>query len=271
MKFEDMINKVVLGDCLKILPLIPDNSIDLVVTDPPFNISQDKIIDRTNIENKAMRRKGKVKVLKYNFGDWDWFNSPEEYLLWTKKWAKEVVRVLKPNGTLYSFFAKSEISLFEYILKESGMHVRCTCVWHKTNPVPLLFKVGYMSASEFFVYATKNKGAGHTFNYKLGQQHNVFTFPICMGNERIKDKNGQTAHATQKPLQLIELLIKYSSNKNDIILDPFLGSGTTAVASVKLGRKCIGIEINEVYVRLSRERILPYLEQTKLGGFKNEK
>ncbi len=266
-KMEDIINKIHCADSIEFMKEIPDESIDLILTDPPYNISQAKTIDRTHIENKSMRRNGKVKELNYDFGEWDHFETVEEYLKWTEEWIKESVRVLKPYGTFYSFFPKLEISYLGCILEKYRMNIRDVCIWHKTNPAPLLFKVGYMSASEFFIFATKNRGTGHTFNYQIGQQHNVFTFPICMGKERLKDENGQTAHPTQKPMKLIELLIRYSSNERDIVLDPFMGSGTTAEASLKLNRNFIGIEKEQKYVDMANKRIDPYLSQKKIVEF----
>jgi site-specific DNA-methyltransferase (adenine-specific) len=242
---DDFINKIIYGDCLEIMPYIPDNSIDLVLTDPPYMISQKGLrIDRTKIENRSLRRKGKKsKELNYDFGKWDYFESREEFLLWTEKWVKECFRVLKDTGNFVSFFSKSEISHFEDILNKYG-HVRQTIVWHKTNPVPQIFKVGFMSSVEFMSWATKQKGAKHTFNYQLGQHHNFIETPICMGNER-------KAHPTQKPSKAINWLIEYLSNPGDIVLDPFVGTGTTSITCKKLGRKYTGIEISKEYCEIA--------------------
>ena len=241
-----MINKIIQGNALNILPKISDNYIDMILTDPPYIISQKGLkIDRTKIENRSLRRSGKrSKELNYDFGEWDHFNSKEEFLEWTESWVKECFRLLKDTGNFVSFFSKSEISYFEDILNKYG-HVRQTIVWHKTNPVPQIFKVGFMSSVEFMSWATKQKGAKHTFNYKLGQHHNFIETPICMGKVRKR-------HPTQKPLKVIKWLIKYLSNKNDIILDPFIGSGTTAVACIKLNRRFIGIDLN---IDMAKKRI----------------
>jgi len=241
-----MINKIIQGDALNILPKIPDNYVNMILTDPPYRISQKGLkINRTNIENRSLRRSGKnSKTLNYDFGEWDHFDSREEFLGWTESWVKECFRVLKDTGNFVSFFSKSEISYFEDILNKYG-HVRQTIIWHKTNPVPQIFKAGFMSSVEFMSWATKQKGAKHTFNYKLGQHHNFIETPICMGKERKR-------HPTQKPLKAIKWLIKYLSNKNDIILDPFIGTGTTAVACIKLNRRFIGIDLD---INIAKKRI----------------
>jgi len=243
------INKIILGDCINVLKTLPNKFSDLIITDPPYNISQKNLkISRKHIA-------GGAKDLNYDFGEWDSFETRESFLEFTQKWVSETSRILKENGTFYSFFSKQEVNYFENILRKNGFYVRAICVWHKTNPTPLLFKVGYASASEFFVFATKSKGAKHTFNYKLGQQHNVFTYPICMGKERVKDEEGKTLHPTQKPIKLIEKLILYSSNEGDLVVDPFCGVGTTCVAAKKNKRNFIGIEIEEKFINAANKRL----------------
>jgi len=221
------INHIYHGDTLEILKTFPDESVNMILTD---------------------RRSGKKsKELNYDFGLWDQFKTRKEFLVWTEKWIKECFRILKPTGNFVSFFSKNEISHFEDILNKYG-YVRQTLVWHKTNPVPLIFKFGFMSSVEFMSWATKQKGAKHTFNYKLGQHHNFIETPICMGSERTK-------HPAQKPMKVISWLINYLSNEKDIVLDPFLGSGTTAVVAKKLGRKYIGIELSEKYTKIAKKRL----------------
>jgi len=259
------INKVHNMDCIEGMKLLEDESIDLIITDPPFNISQKgRKIKRDNIENRRLRKLiGRKSAINYDFGEWDrqWKNK-EEYLEWTKKWVKECYRVLKPCGQIYSFFSRKYISFFEEILEEVGFHVRQTMVWHKTNPVPQLFKVGYMSACEFITWATKNKGSGHIFNYKLGQQHNVIEAPV---NRDTKI----SLHPCQKPLRVLEVFVKYSSNEGNLILDPFSGSGMTAIACLKNSRNFIGFDISEDYCKIANELIKKWVMQRKLTEWKD--
>ncbi len=237
------------GNCLETMSQLPDESVDMILTDPPYNISQkNRKIDRTKIQNKNLRRNGKrSKELNYDFGNWDQFDSRESFLEWTELWVRECFRLLKPTGNFVSFFGKSEISYFEDIINKYGF-VRQTIVWHKTNPVPQIFKVGFMSAVEFMTWATKQKGAKHTFNYQLGQHHNFVETSICMGKER-------TEHPTQKPIKAVDWLLLYLSNKGDVILDPFMGSGTTLVVAKMFNRKAIGIEIDEKYCQIAVNRL----------------
>ncbi len=246
---DDVINKILCGDCLEILKQIPDESIDLVLTDPPYGISKKGLeIDYTNIQNRKLKKNSKKpKKIKYDFGEWDHFESRDELLNWTEQWVKECFRVLKESGNFVSFFDSNNISHFGDILNKYG-YVRQIIVWHKTNPVPQIFKVGFMNSVELLSWATKQKGNKHTFNYQLGQHHNFIETPICMGKER-------TSHPTQKPIKAVQWLVEYLSNEGDIILDPFSGTGTFALVAKSLGRNYIGIEINPEYCQWAEERI----------------
>ena len=237
------------GDCLKILPKLPSSSVDLILTDPPYGISQKgKIIDRTKIYNKSLKRTSGKKILNYDFGEWDHFNSVEEYLNFIEVTANLMYHIAKDNCSLFMFVPKNEVSFIEYLLEKVGWHVRNTLVWCKSNPVPQIFKVGFMSGTEFIVFATKHKGRKHKWKTKYGQQLNWFVSPIVQGKER-------TEHPTQKPLWLIKKFIKLTTDKDDIVLDPFLGSGTTMKACLELKRNCIGIEINPEYIEITKKRL----------------
>ncbi|MEK9207890.1 MAG: DNA methyltransferase, partial [Patescibacteria group bacterium] len=246
--------KILHGDCLELMKQIPDGSIDLILTDPPYNISQnDKKIERDNIQNRKIRRlvsrrANKNTALSYDFGKWDRYDSVDAQLEFAEKWLKESYRILKDNGQIITFYSKSEISFLEAIMQGIGFIVRQTLVWHKTNPVPQIFKVGYMSAAEFFTWATKSPGGKHTFNYQLGQKHNVFTYGLCQGNER-------TEHPTQKPLKLIKDVLQYHTKKDDLVLDPFCGSGTICVAAKELGCNYSGFDSEQKYVNITNRRL----------------
>lgn len=244
-----MMEEILCGNSLELLKTFPDCCADMILTDPPYNISKKgKKIDRTKIQNRSLRRNGvRSKELNYDFGEWDRFESREAFLEWTEKWVREAFRILKPTGNFVSFFDKRLTNHFQDIIDKYG-YTRQTLVWHKTNPVPQIFKVGFASSTEFITWATKEKGAKHTFNYCLNHAHNFIETPICMGKERTK-------HPTQKPLKVICWLMEYLSNEGDLVFDPFLGSGTTAVAAKILNRKFVGIEINPEYCQLAKERI----------------
>jgi len=245
------INQIICGDCLEVLKTFPDESIDMILTDPPFMISSG-----TRIVRKGGKF-GKAKTIDLDFGDWDKFSSKKAYLDFTRRWVSECCRVLKKGGNFVSFFAKEKISyLWEY-LENNGMKGHDILVWIITNPAPRARKVNFSQATNFMVWASK-QGAKHTFHYEYGQQANWIKWRICMGKERLN-------HPTQKPEYLMRVLLKYLSNENDIILDPFVGSGTTCVVAKKLGRKWIGIDINEAYCEMARKRLSAVPE--KLDSF----
>jgi len=236
MRIEEIKNKIINADCLSTLPQIPDNSIDLVLTDPPYNISQ---------KNKIYRdyRSGKRADISFDYGEWDYGFDILPVL-------KETKRVLKEYGQWIIFCAEQQIGMYRKWLGENG-HFKQILIWEKLNPLPQFRKCGYRQATEILMWAYKNKPKkiDQHFNFlKQEEMKNIFRFPICGGKER-------TIHPTQKSLGLIMELLKRHSFENDLVLDPFLGSGTTAVACKRLNRNYIGIEKNPKYVKISQDRI----------------
>ncbi len=232
-----MINEIKNMDCLEYLKTIPDNFVDLVVTDPPYNVSQ-----KSNIQYKGLN------IVK-NFGDWDFGFDPLPVL-------KELKRVLKPKGEIYVFCSTKQIPL--YISEfEKNWFFRNLLVWNKTNPPPRISKTNYLFANEYIVYAINEKGmpSKSTFNFsKQNEMHNIFITPSLQGKERLKE-NRKAIHPTQKPLSVLNKLIEVSSNEGDIVLDPFMGIGSTAVACKELGRSFMGCELDEGYFAIGNKRI----------------
>jgi site-specific DNA-methyltransferase (adenine-specific) len=237
--------EIILGDSLEIMKDMADNSVDLILTDPPYNISKlNDQRDRSKLASPIMRRK---KSLNYDFGGWDNMERAE-FLKFTDEWLTECCRVLKDGGTIISFFNKEDISYLGWQAKPLGIRTRTIISWHKTNPVPSFRKVNYLSACEFIWIGSKGEKSW-TFNF--GQQkdtHNFFETPNS-------SSYGETSHPTEKPLSLISWLIQTHTNEGDMILDPFLGSGTTAKACKQLNRQYIGIEINPDYVKIAQDRL----------------
>jgi len=236
-------NKIYQGDCIELMKQIEDDSIDLVIVDPPYNISKENDNrDRSKLNSPIMRRES---PLKYDFGEWD-NKTREEFLEFTKTWLKECCRVLKENGTIISFFNKEDISYLGWTSKDYGIRTRTILSWHKTNPVPSFRKVNYLSACEFLWIGSKGKW---TFNFKQQKEmHNFF-------ETANKSSYGETSHPTEKPLSLIKHLIEVHSNKDDLVLDCFIGSGTTALACKQLGRNFIGIEAIKEYIDMANKRL----------------
>ena len=200
---------IYLGDCREILPQL-DVKVDLVLTDPPYGISQ---------EDNGLRE------LTYDFDD-----NPELIF--------EILPLLKPNNAFYIWSHSLQVSLLEKILDERGFLTRCL-VWVKSNPTVMNGDKLWVQSTEFCVYG-KVKGGIHNG----GVQYGHF----------IDSPDSNRLHPTQKPELIISKQIQASTNTGDLILDPFLGSGTTAYCSHKLGRKCIGIEIEEKYCEIAAKR-----------------
>ena len=228
---------IILGDCLQELPKIEINSIDLIITDPPYLISRDsnfkQISDSTS----------KEMVTKYNisidFGDWDKVELDFNYLF------KEWFRILKKGGTLIVFYDIWKSNEIKESANMVGFKQPRVCAWTKTNPVPINSKTNYLSnATEYFF--TFVKGGKPTFNSEY--DNGFYKFPICHGKERFQ-------HPTQKPLSLISQLIEKHSNIGDLILDNFAGTGTVGEACVKLDRKYILIEKEEIYFNMIENRL----------------
>jgi len=231
------LNTIECCDCLEYLKKIPSNSVDLVVTDPPYNVSQ-----KSNISYKGMN------IVK-NFGSWDFDFDPIPVL-------KELKRVLKPSGQIYVFCATKQIPIYMKFFEEN-CYFRNLLVWSKTNPAPRISKTNYLFANEYIIYAINEqvKMPSVTFNFsKQNEMKNIFITSSLQSKERLKE-NGKAIHPTQKPLSILKKLIEVSSNKGDVVLDPFMGVGSTAVACKVLKRNWLGCELDENYSEIGNKRV----------------
>jgi len=246
-KIEEIKNKIIQGDCLEVMKDIPTGIVDLILTDPPYMISNNVKITRGR--NK-MKFKGKDII--HSFGDWDIFNSLDEYMDWTYKWVDEAVRLLRNGGMFCSYFDRDKINFLSYYL-QNKYQFKCKGYYAdiKANPVPQARKVKWMNAWECIGLWQKPEGK-LTYNYKVGQAKDWDIRPI-VGKKTKED--GERFHPTQKPIRVMKKFIEYWSNEGDIVLDPFLGSGTTAIACKMLNRHYIGIEINQEYVEMAKNRL----------------
>jgi len=259
---KDIINKNHEGDCIKIMSDLPKGKIHLVLTDPPYNASNGGV----NLpDNKTGGAYYKVNE------KWDKF-SYEDYMDFTKKWIDEADKILVPNGSIMVCGSLHNIGEVIIALKEKKYKFINLITWKKTNPMPSITKRTLTHSTEFIVWFAKGKGWKFNYNkmkkYSYGKQlRDVWEFPICQGSERIKDKSGKAAHPTQKPLELFKRLIEMTTDERDIVLDPFIGSGTTAIASIQLNRNWIGIDDNKKYINLANKRIEKYKKNTKLKDY----
>ena len=243
-------NTIINGDCIEELKKIPSRSIDLIFADPPYNLQLKNELYRPN--------QTKVDGV---FDEWDKFDSIQEYDKFTVKWLSECRRVLKDDATIWVIGSYHNIFRVGAILQNLGFWILNDILWIKTNPMPNFMGTRFNNAHETMIWASKNKESKYTFHYKALkvfnddlQMRSDWHIPICSGDERIKH-NGQKAHSTQKPEELLYRVILSTSNAGDLVLDPFSGSGTTAAVAKKLQRNFIGIEKEEFYVNIAKERL----------------
>ncbi|MDI6732348.1 MAG: site-specific DNA-methyltransferase [Planctomycetota bacterium] len=225
---------------------MPDESIDLILTDPPYNISQEGKAIYRDIKKYRWKRRTNIGL---DFGEWDrkWKND-KEYFDWVALWFKECCRVLKEGAWIYIFFDKQKTGLFDLMLAPANnIKSRCIYVWAKTNPVPSFRKVNWNSATEHIWVGSKGKSKLKNFKHQK-YMSNYFLSPNASAYK-------ETEHPTEKPLKLMRHLIEVNSNPGDTIMDIFMGSGTTGVACKELGRNFIGIELSPKYCEIAERRI----------------
>ncbi|CAH9016817.1 site-specific DNA-methyltransferase [Candidatus Nitrosacidococcus sp. I8] len=245
------INTIIQGNCIEVLKTFPEKSIDLIFADPPYNLQLQNELFRPN----QTQVEG---VTDY----WDQFDSFAEYDTFTRNWLDECRRVLKDQGTLWVIGSYHNIFRVGTHLIDLGYWILNDVIWYKTNPMPNFRGTRFQNATETLIWAKKSEHQKkYTFNYQGmknfnedKQMPNVWQIPLCTGAERIKI-NGKKAHSTQKPEALLYRVILSSSNPNDIVVDPFFGSGTTGAVAKKLQRNYIGIELESHYIKIAQSRI----------------
>ncbi|HCR85212.1 MAG TPA: DNA methyltransferase [Alphaproteobacteria bacterium] len=264
---EIAVNSINNGDCIELLKKLPDNSIDLIFADPPYNLQL----------NQDLYRPNNTKVDAVN-DQWDKFDSFKEYDSFCKKWLAECNRVLKPTGTIWVIGSYHNIFRVGTIIQDIGYWILNDIVWVKTNPMPNFKGTRFNNAHETLIWASKSKNSKYTFHYHSMkcmnddlQMRSDWLIPICQGEERVR-VNGQKAHSTQKPAELLFRIILSSSNVGDVVLDPFFGSGTTGAVAKRLGRNYIGFEKEKFYTEVAESRISKVIPLSKeLLEYKIEK
>ena len=243
-------NKIIVGDCIEELSRLPQASVDLVFADPPYNLQLAGELYRPD--------NSRVDAVD---DDWDKFGSFAAYDTFTRDWLAAIRRVLKPNGSLWVIGSYHNIFRVGTILQDLGFWVLNDVIWRKTNPMPNFRGRRFTNAHETMIWASTGPKARYTFNYESMkalnedlQMRSDWLLPICSGAERLK-QDGRKTHPTQKPEALLQRVILAASHVGDVVLDPFMGSGTTAVAAKRLGRTFIGIEREETYADAARERL----------------
>lgn len=245
------LNSIIDGDCIDVMNGLPENSVDLIFADPPYNLQ---------LKN-ALHRPDNSMVDAVD-DHWDQFSSFRAYDEFTKAWLKAARRILKPNGAIWVIGSYHNIFRVGAAIQDAGFWMLNDVVWRKSNPMPNFRGKRFTNAHETLIWASKEEASKYTFNYDAlkalnegVQMRSDWVLPICNGNERLKNEEGEKAHPTQKPESLLHRIIVATTNPGDVVLDPFFGTGTTGAVAKKLGRDYIGIEREEAYRKVATKRL----------------
>lgn len=256
MKLDTILNKIIQGDCLEIMRQIPDNSVDVTFADPPFNLKK-----------------------KYN----SYYDKHEvdEYLSWCKEWLTEMVRITKPTGSIFVHNIPKWLIYFGSYLNEIAIF-RHWIAWDAMGSplgktlLPNHYGILYYVKSEKFKFYDirmlhkRCRNCHYILQDYGGKKSQMHQFGPLVSDvwtdiHRIRHKKRRDEHPCQLPIHLIERLLLMSSDEGDIVLDPFIGTGTTAIAAKRLGRKYIGIDIDPKYVEITNKK-LEETEPTMING-----
>jgi len=244
-------NTIQAGDCADVMGRLPERSVDLVFADPPYNLQLAGELTRPN--------HSRVDGVEE---DWDRFDDLAAYDRFTRRWLTAARRVLKDDGTIWVIGSYHNIFRVGAALQDLGYWILNDVVWRKSNPMPNFRGRRFTNAHETLIWAAKSQQASYTFNYGAMkalneglQMRSDWFLPICTGVERLKDASGRKAHPTQKPEALLYRVILAATRPGDLVLDPFLGSGTTAAVAKHLHRRYLGIEREARYIEMAEERL----------------
>jgi modification methylase len=243
--------RIIQGDCVRAMRKLAAGSVDLVFADPPYFLRLRGELHRPN--------NTRVDAVD---DAWDHYDSVEAYDAFTREWLAEARRLLKPDGAIWVIGTYHNIFRLGTALQDLGFWILNDVVWRKTNPMPNFRGKRLTNAHETLIWAAPSASAKPVFNYDALKELNEglqmrsdWLMPICAGAERLKGVDGAKAHPTQKPEALLHRVLVGTTNVGDVILDPFLGSGTTGAVAKRLGRRFIGIERDPAYVAIARQRI----------------
>jgi len=244
--------RVIVGDCVAELSKLPAQSVDLVFADPPYNLQLQGDLKRPD--------DSRVDAVD---DDWDKFASFAAYDDFTRAWIAACRRVMKPSATLWVIGSYHNIFRVGSVLQDLGFWILNDIVWRKSNPMPNFRGRRFTNAHETLIWAAREAGTrGYTFNYealKAGnddiQMRSDWFIPLCTGEERLKGRDGKKLHPTQKPEALLARAIISASRPDDLVLDPFCGTGTTGAVARRLQRRFVGVERDADYAAAAERRI----------------
>ncbi|MFM5930552.1 MAG: site-specific DNA-methyltransferase [Novosphingobium sp.] len=244
------LGQIIPGDCVEAMRSLPSASVDLVFADPPYNLQLGGDLSRPDGSH--------VDAVTDH---WDQFDSFAAYDKFTREWLTEARRVLKPNGAIWVIGSYHNIFRLGAMMQDMGFWILNDVVWRKANPMPNFKGTRFTNAHETLIWASMGEKSKYTFNYTAMktlndelQMRSDWVLPICSGQERLK-KGGTKVHPTQKPEALLYRVMLSTTNKGDVVLDPFFGTGTTGAVAKRLGREWIGCEREVGYREAALERI----------------
>lgn len=232
--------QIINSNCVDALEHMEDSSVNLILTDPPYNLG-------LFMKNRATN----LKAMRPNFfgaAGWDDLDF-EEWKQSMDKMFEECARVSSVGASMIVFMSIIKVETIVQIAEKHGFYYKTTGIWHKYNPMPRNMNLHFINSTEAWIYFVYKKRTG-TFNNNGKAVHDFFETSVTPASEK---KYGK--HPTQKPVALLENFVELLSNPGDVVLDPFMGSGSTGVAALKHGRKFIGVELSNEYCEICEKRL----------------
>ena len=228
------------GDCTVEMQKIANDSVDLILTDPPYNLGNFMINRSTNL----------AKMRENFFANAGWDNLEfDEWVERMDSFFEDAARIIKTGGSMIIFMSIIKVETIIKLAEKHGFYYKTTGIWHKLNPMPRNMNLHFVNSTEAWIYFTYKKKTG-TFNNGNKMIHDFIETSVVSNGEKKAGK-----HPTQKPIALLEHFVKLLSNEGDLVVDPFMGSGSTGVVCKKLGRNFVGVEFDKEYYEIAQRRI----------------
>ncbi len=245
------LDQILRGDCIDMMRMLPAASFHCVFADPPYNL-----------QLRGELRRPDDSLVDGVDEEWDRFTDFAEYDAFTRGWLTEARRLLRKDGTIWVIGSYHNIFRIGSILQDLGFWILNDVIWRKSNPMPNFRGRRFTNAHETLIWAARGQDSRYRFNYAAMkalnddlQMRSDWLIPLCTGEERLRNEHGLKLHPTQKPEALLHRVLLASTGPGDVVLDPFLGSGTTAAVAKHLGRHFVGIERHPAYVEAALARI----------------